>query len=472
MIGIVSYGAYIPIYRMSHELLNDVWEISLGAGERAVTYWDEDSITMAVEAVLDCIRGFEPESIGGLYFASTTAPYLEKQSASIIASACNLPKTMFTGDFAHSLRGGTSALRAAADAINAGSSKRVAVVASDCRLAPPNSEFEPLFGDGAAALLLGDSDVIAMLEGGYTTTSDFIDVWRREEDTYLRTWEDRFVISEGCVRHTEEAVSELMRRYSLAPGDFNKVVLYAPNPRTHNELARKLGFDVRNQVQEPMFNLVGNTGAAFTMMMLVAALEEAKPDDRILFVSYGDGVDAYIFRVTDQIEKCRDRRGIKRHLNSKKMLSSYGKYIQFRKLMEWEAGPRVPDPSSLTVLMRERDQLLRFMGAKCRQCGTIQFPIQRICTWCQAKDDFDQICLRDSKGTLFTFSMNERANVVDLPDVIAIVDFEEGGRFWGKLTDRDPKRIEVGMPVELTFRKMHEGEGLCNYFWKARPVRC
>jgi uncharacterized OB-fold protein len=207
-------------------------------------------------------------------------------------------------------------------------------------------------------------------------------------------------------------------------------------------------------------------------MMLVAALEEARAGDMILFASYGDGCDAYILRVTDEIEKVRDRRGIRRHLESKAMLPGYGSYLRFRNMMEWEFDLRPPDTSSLNLLWRERNQLLRFRAQKCRRCGTIQYPKQYVCVQCQAKGDFDEVRLSDKKGELFSYSVDERAKVLVLPNVLAIVDFEGGGRFSSVMTDRDPKNLKVGMPVELTFRKIHEGSGIHNYYWKCRPVRC
>ncbi|MFC1966630.1 hydroxymethylglutaryl-CoA synthase [Chloroflexota bacterium] len=471
MAGIVSYGGYIPLYRLSRELIGKAWMTTAGLGERSVANWDEDSLTMGVEACTDCLNGRERQAIGGLYFASTTPPYREKQTASIVAAASNLPREIFTADFTDSIRAGTSAMQVAIDTVKAGSAKEVLVVASDCRTAAPNSEFEPLFGDGAAAFLIGDSEVAVNIEGSYTFSSEFMDVWRLEGERFHRTWEDRFVQAEGYVAHVREAVSALFKKYGVTPKDFTKLVLYAPNARRHNEVVRNLGFDAKTQVQEPLFNTVGHTGAAFAPMMLVAALEEAKPGDRILYVNYGDGVDAYILGVTEQIENIRNRRGIKHHLASKSMLPTYEKYVRFRNLMEWEAERRPPDISSLPVLWRERNQILRLHGHKCRQCGTIQYPIQRVCTWCQTKDDFEEVRLSDKQGTIFTFSMDERAMVPELPNVICIVDLEGGGRFYTRVTDRDPGKIEVGMKVELTIRNMHDGSGLHNYFWLARPIR-
>jgi len=346
------------------------------------------------------------------------------------------------------------------------------VVASDLRLPAPNSEFEGLFGDGAAALLLSDSQVAVDLEAFYTVTSEFMDTWKTEADHYPRTWEDRFIFTHGYAETVAEAVPRLLAQAHLKPQDFTKLVLYAPDPPRHLQLARRLGFDPRTQLQEPLFSTVGHTGAAFSLMMLVAALEEAKAGDRILLVSYGDGCDAMILGVREGIEGLRKRRGIKGHVASKMLLPNYEKYLRFRDLLEWEAERRPPLTSSLTVLWRERKQILALKGQRCLSCGTVQYPMQRVCTWCQAKDNFEEVRLSDKKGQVFTFSMDELAQAPDLPSAMCIIDLEGGGRFYTVLTDRDPQRIEVGMPVELTFRKIHDGSGIHNYYWKARPVRC
>ncbi len=197
MAGIVSYGAYIPIYRLSRDTIASVWGKSLGRGEKAVANADEDVITMAVEAVLDCLTDLDRQTVDGLHLASTTPPYREKQSASIVRAAADLRENISTIDFANSLRSCTNAMTSAIKAIKAGESSSVMVVASECRLPAPNSEFESAFGDGAAAFLFGNSDVAVSVEGSYTLSSEFIDVWSKQNDTYACTWEDRFNKDEG-----------------------------------------------------------------------------------------------------------------------------------------------------------------------------------------------------------------------------------------------------------------------------------
>jgi len=470
-VGITSYGAYIPIYRLSTQTLTQVWGGFAAPGEKAVANWDEDSLTMAVEAIIDCLNGMDRELVDGLYFATTTPAYREKQSASIMAKVVDLRRDIVTMDIANSLRGGSIAMKAALDAINAGSAKNFLVAAADCRVPAPDSTFEQLFGDGAAALLLGDADIAVEIEGSHTIFSDFIDTWRREEDRYIQAWEDRFIIEEGYLAHLVEAISGLFKKYNVTPKDFAKAVFYAYDSRRHAEIARRLGFDLKTQVQDPLLSAIGHTGTASALMMLVAALEEAKPGDRILFANYGDGADTFILRVTDQIEKVRDRRGIKRHLASKMMAPNYGKYLHFRNLMEWLPVRQPPKYAALTVSWRDRDWILSCRGYKCKHCGNIMFPPQRVCSYCQAKDDFEEVKLSDKKGTLFTYSLDNLGVTVDPPSVYAIVDLEGGGRFATILTDRDPEKITPDMRVELTFRNFHEGQNIHNYFWKCRPIR-
>ena len=121
MQGIVSYGAHIPVCRLSRDAIAKAWGRPAAPGEKAVANFDEDSITMAVAACIDCLNGIYRETIDGLYVASTSFPYREKKASSLIATAIDLRRHVFTADFANSLSGGTAALRAALDAIRSGS---------------------------------------------------------------------------------------------------------------------------------------------------------------------------------------------------------------------------------------------------------------------------------------------------------------------------------------------------------------
>ncbi len=465
MAGIISFGAYIPVYRLDRKLLSDVWGIG-GRGEKAVANCDEDSLTLGVEAGLDCLRGLKRDDIDALFFASTTPPYREKLSASIIAPALDLREDIFTADFTDSLRAGSMALRAAFDAVRAKSARKVLVIVSDTRLPAPASEYEALFGDGASAFLIGEEDVACELLETSFLSSEFMDYWRREE-RFVLAWEDRFMNIEGYQNHMVRVLKPILKRNE----GVSRVVYYAHDNRTHGMLARSLGIP-REKLEEPIFDSVGNTGASLSFLMLTKALETAKAGDRIIFANYGDGADAWVFEVREPIEDVRRRiKGFSKHLSSKLMLENYGKYIKFRSLMEFMPSLEYRLRTSLPLLWRDRKDVLRLYAQRCRKCGRLQYPSQKVCMWCQAIGEFDEERIAEREGTLFTYSIDERAPVIDPPNVLAVADLDGGVRFFSHMTDRDTKRLEVGMPVELTFRRYHEALRIYNYFWKIRPRR-
>jgi len=265
-----------------------------------------------------------------------------------------------------------------------------------------------------------------------------------------------------------------MTRHKLKPEDLSRVVLYAPDARRHQQMVKKLGFDLKSQVQNPLFDSVGNTGVASALLMLVAALEEANPGDRILLANYGNGADVFIFRVTEQIDDFRkDRRGIKAYLDSKKVLPDYETYLAWRGL--YDKAPlqrrppfRTPSPAAM---LREVDKNIRFHGTRCKNCGYPQYPPQRVCTRCHSRDNFEHYNFSDKPANVFTYTLDSLAPTLDPPMVMTVIDFEGGGRAFCAMTDRDVSKIEIGMPVEMTFRKFYVSEGINNYFWKCMPQR-
>ncbi len=165
-------------------------------------------------------------------------------------------------------------------------------------------------------------------------------------------------------------------------------------------------------------------------------------------------------------------------MESKRVLRDYVSYLRWRRILEItpEGRPRPSLIPSASALWREQEKNLRFHGVKCQQCGTVQYPPQRVCVKCHAKDEFDKYTLRDKKAELFTYSADSSIPIPDSPYILAVVHFEGGGRIWLNMTDKNESELSIGMPLELTFRRVGnvEGapvEGIHNYFWKCMPVR-
>ena len=467
MAGIAAFGAYVPRYRLGAS--TDGWG---SRAERSVANFDEDSVTMAVAAALDCLAGRDRQDIDGLLFATTTPPYAEKGCASIIATALDLRRDIFTADITDVLRAGTTALKQALDSVTAGSARQVLVIASDNRQGAPKGDAERGSGDGAAAFIVSNDGVIAELEGSYSISENMMDVWRSAGDPFVRSWEDRFAIEEGLERILGDAIAGFMEKQGIAARDVGKLALYAPDGRRHAQLARQMGF-APEQVQDAMFGRLGNTGAAFVPMLLASALEDATPGQLILAVSYGDGSDVLGFRATGSVADGRTGIGVSGYLNSGQNLDSYETYARWRDVWVTDAASRRPQAQSPSVsaLWREADKNIRFYGARCNQCGFVQYPPQRVCVSCQARDDFTPVRLSDRPGSVFTYSMDYLAGTTDTPLVVTVVDFEGGGRALCMMTDRELGEVHIGMPVEMSFRKLRVVNGIHNYYWKAVPQR-
>ena len=434
--------------------------------------FDEDSVSMAVAAAIDCLNGREREEIDGLLFATTTPPYAEKQCASIIATALDLRRDIFTADITDVLRAGTTALKSALDSVAAGSAKNVLVVASDNRQGAPKGEAERNSGDGAVAFIISEDAVIAEQAGSYTITENMMDTWRSAGDQFVRSWEDRFAIEEGLERIMGEAVSGFMEKEGVSVKDVAKLALYSPDARRHGQLARHLGFQPE-QVQDPLFGRMGNTGAAFPLMLLSGALEDGSPGQLLLTVAYGDGSDVLGFRTTSKIGERGHGLGVSGFLDSGQVLDSYETYAKWRNVWLTDSSSRRPDPQSpsVTALWRESDQNIKFHGGVCNQCGYVQYPPQRVCVECQSRDDSTPIRLSDKLGTVFTYSLDYLAGTVDTPLAVVVVDFEPGGRVLCMMTDREVGEVQIGMPVQMSFRKLRVVNGIHNYYWKAVPLR-
>ena len=475
MAGIVAYGAYIPFYRISRAEIAKAWGVAASPGERAVANYDEDSLTMAVAAARDCLKGINREDIGGLYFASTTAPYKEKQSAAIIAAVLGLPPEAVTMDFSGSLRCGSNALKAAADAVNSGAADNILICAADIRLGYPMGPLEMSFGDGAAALLVGKKGNIAEIKGFSSRYYEIQDTWRSDKDTFVRSAEDRFAMDEGYVDVMTGSLADALKKANLKAGDFSRIALNSPNQRQMRTVTQKLGFDEKKQVQDILHPAVGDTGSAMSLISLVSALEQAGKGEKILLATYGNGCDAFIIETTEKIAGLKDRRGVAKHLAAKSMITNYSRYLKWRDLITVQPAARPPlelrQPSP-AAQWREVNFEMRLTGTKCKQCGTPQYPPQRVCVNCHAKDQSDLYNFADVPAKVFSFSHDYVMATVDPPVTVTFVDFEGGGRLMCDMTDREPAAIKVGTPLEMTFRRLYYVGGIYNYWWKCQPVRC
>ena len=481
MMGIVSYGAYIPHYRIRREAIFSAigWFNSstqgVAKGEKAVASYDEDSITMAVAASQDCLEGFVRNEIDAISFSSTTAPYLERQNATICAETLGLRSDIRAADFSGTVRSGTTALLSAFDAIHSDELGYFLVSAVDCRQGKPGSKLEHTLGDGAAAILIGKKDVIAELKGTYSLSRDFPDNRRIQGELFIHTWEERWIREEGYLKIIPEAIKGLMKKYELRMRDFDRVIISCPSESALKAIAKKLEINP-SQLQNSLMSKVGDTGSAYSLMMLIAALEQSKAHEKLLVVGYGSGCDVLYFETTEQIGNIHQRMGIRGNVDRKQIIDNYTKYLVYRDLIPVDAGIRGEESPSLrlSLIYREGETIGALKGSRCKICGTTQYPKQRVCANpdCGAIDQMEDYYFYDKIGRIRTFTADKLAFSMNPPSIYGLIDFEGGARLYLDITDTVVESLKIGMPVKMVFRRRYfdKPKGIYGYFWKATPI--
>jgi 3-hydroxy-3-methylglutaryl CoA synthase/uncharacterized OB-fold protein len=466
MVGITRLGTYFPRRRLDRAVIGKAWGTRPPAGARTVAGIDEDALTMAVDALLDCLDGSDPTTVDALHLATTTSPYREKQVASLIATAADLPRTIAVADFGGAVRAGTSALRAALDGVRAGTLRSAAVVAADTRLAEPESELEALFGDAAAAVVVGGGEhVVAELVATASVAEEFTYFWRTDEQRYVQVAEPRFGATHGYARDVAEAVTLALRRAEVPPARVAGLALGAPDARAASDVAKRLGCDPAGQLVASLVSEAGMLGTAEPLALLSRALETAKPGDFLVVAGWGEGADALVFRATERLPAARPR-PLADRLARGLPLASYERYLRARSVLP--AEPVVDTVTSITE-WKELRQDVRLYGSRCEACGLVQYPQARVCLGCRAQERMVEHKLA-KRGVVFTFTIDNLAPSLEHPMPMAVIDLEGGGRVYLQVTDAAEGEVKVGAPVELTFRRLHEGGGNRNYFWKARPA--
>src|SRR5213078_2267741 len=254
MVGITRIGTYFPRRRLDRALIAKAWGTRVPAGTRTVAGLDEDALTMATDALLACLGDADP-------------------------AAVDLRRDIVVADLAGSVRAGLAALRAALDGVRAASLRTALVAAADARLGEPESELEPLLGDGAASVAVGSEGVVAELVSAASVAEEFTYLWRTDEQRTLRVSETRFGTSHGYVRDMAEVIGAALRKAELPPARVARLALGAPEPRAAAEAARRAGFDPARQLEASLLSEVGLLGTAEPLALLARSLETAAPGD-------------------------------------------------------------------------------------------------------------------------------------------------------------------------------------------------
>ncbi len=474
MRGILGYGAYIPHHRLSRAAIAHTLGSGSARGSRAVAGYDEDTTSMGVEAARIALGGTAPRGdVGALLFATSAPAYQDKTNATAIHAALLLNEQALAVDLGTSVNAGTSAILMALQTSRPGLS--ALAVTAEVRTGQPGSTDEGTAGDAAAAFLVGSAQegpILAEFLGHGQATVEVLERWRTPGQSFSRVWEERFA-EQVYVPLVVAAFTDALKSAGLTQDAVDDLIVVGMHERTVSRVPAALGVppeavvSTRNEV-------LGNAGAAQAGRVLADRLDRAGPGRIIALVAIGDGVSVLIFRTTDELLQKREQATAVRSVETQTRHQAdlaYATFLSWRGFLDREPPRRpAPEPTYAPPAWRRRRWKFGFVAARCAECGTRHLPPSVVCTSCAGDRMVDEP-MADVPARIATFTVDRLAATPSPPMLIAVLDFDGGGRFRCELTDAAPEEAAVGMPVEMTFRKTVTAAGVHNYFWKARPVR-
>lgn len=474
--GILAFGAYLPRRRLQRAAIHAAngWFApglaGLARGERAVANWDEDAITMAVEAARDCLTGIDRATVQALTLASTTHPFADRLNAGVAKEALALPDMVRANDAGGSLRAGTTAL---IDALSGGCTRLC--LAADLRRARPASDGELIQGDGAAALLVGAGDPVAELVAAHSVTIDFVDHFRAAGAAFDYGWESRWIRDEGHAKLLGGAIADALARSGTAPEAIDHSVIAVSAKGVAASLAKQAGLRAET-VADAFAATIGDTGTAHPLLMLAAALERAAPGELILLAGFGQGADVLILRATGALARLPARRAVSGHLADRQEDANYMRFLFHRRLLDLDRGMRaeLDEKQPGTTLYRNRKAVLGMIGGRCTKTGTVQFPPSPIGVnpndrSIGTQEDYP---LAERRARIVTYTADSLSYSPDPPTYYGTIDFEGGGRIVTEFAEVNAEDVEVGRAMRMVFRiKAFDAQrGFVKYFWKAAPL--
>jgi hydroxymethylglutaryl-CoA synthase len=340
-VGIVGYGANIPRYRIKVEEIAKVWgadapsyKKGLELREKSVPAPDQDVITLSVEAARNALAraGIDPQEIGAIYVGSESHPYAVKPTGTVVGEAIGAFPDCHVADFEFACKAGSEAMFVVMGLVKSGLIKYGLAIGADTSQGAPGDALEYSASAGAAAYIIGSSDVIATIDHTHSYTTDTPDFWRREYQHYPQH-AGRFTGEPAYFKHTLGASNAMLEKTGMKPSDFDFAVFHQPNGKFPMRAGLMLGFK-REQIETGwLVPYLGNTYSGASPLGLTAVLDVAKPGNKIFMCSYGSGSgsDSFVLTVTDRITKVQDKAVRTRSmLDENKIYLEYGQYAKFR----------------------------------------------------------------------------------------------------------------------------------------------
>lgn len=306
-VGITSYGAYVPRYRIRSEEIARLWGDDANTGkalnvlQKSVPGQDEDVATISVQASRQAMRRAptDAQDIGAIYVGSESHPYAVKPTGTIVQAALGAGPYLTMADYEFACKAGTAAIQTGMGLVLSGMCKTVLAVGSDTSQGAPRNPLEYSASAGGAAILLGGDKrhILAEIHHTVSYTSDTPDFWRREGQKYPSHGE-RFTGEPAYFRHVRMCSERLFEVAKTGPKDYDYAVFHQPNGKFPAAAATKLGFTDEQCRTGLLAPRIGNTYSAAVLLGLCNILDTAEAGDRIFMCGYGSGAGSDAFDIT------------------------------------------------------------------------------------------------------------------------------------------------------------------------------
>ena len=307
-VGIIGYGAYVPRYRLPATEISRIWKGGMNLEpilEKSVPGVDEDVVTMSIEAARNALDRAEvdPKEIRAVWVGSESHPYAVKPTSTIVAEALGITPYTQAADWEFACKAGSEAFVAAMALVGSEMGHYALALGVDTAQGKPGDALEYTAAAGGAAFLIGPAEEsLAVIEGTVSFVTDTPDFWRREGQKYPEHG-GRFTGQPAYFKHILQAVNTLFEDLGKTAKDYQHVIFHQPNTKFPQRAGKELGFS-KSQLERGLLSpRIGNTYAGSSLIGLTAVLDQAKPGNHILLVSFGSGAgsDAISIQVTEKI---------------------------------------------------------------------------------------------------------------------------------------------------------------------------
>ena len=347
MVGIVSYGTYIPTYRVRVADIAAAWKKnpdevtgSLGVAEKSVPAIDEDAVTIALEAATQCVNAStrQRSDIEALFVGSESHPYAVNPTSTIVGELLGVGNNYLAADLEFACKAGTAGMQAITGLIGSGQISYGLAIGADTAQSKPHDILEYTSAAAGVAFLLGREKIIAKLLTYTSYSSDTPDFWRRDGIRYP-SHAGRFTGEPAYFAHVVGAARRLMEKTKVRPENVNYCVFHMPNGKFPRDVARRLGFTGEQLAPSLTVDHVGNPYSASSLLGFAAVLDIAKPGQTIFMVSYGSGAgsDGFLWEVTKeavsyQLSAISKKKTVKDQIEKKMYVDYLGYLKQTHKL--------------------------------------------------------------------------------------------------------------------------------------------